>query len=81
MRDQGRGWKWNAGVSRSYYLFGRKKKNKSDPAVSGLHRVKVFYNERLLKEFSIFALDQQMITLLTEKAKQNPALEQILKNL
>ena len=61
--------------------LGEKRKINLTPAVSGLHRVKAFYNERLLKEFSIFALDQQMITLLTEKAKQNPALEQILKNL
>ena len=61
--------------------LGEKRKINLTPTVSGLHRVKVFYNERLLKEFSIFALDQQMITLLTEKAKQNPALEQILKNL
>ena len=61
--------------------LGEKRKINLTPAVSGLHGVKVFYNERLLKEFSIFALDQQMITLLTEKAKQNPALEQILKNL
>lgn len=61
--------------------LGEKRKINLTPTVSGLHHVKVFYNERLLKEFSIFALDQQMITLLTEKAKQNPALEQILKNL
>lgn len=61
--------------------LGEKRKINLTPVVSGLHYIKVFYNERLLKEFSIFALDQQMITLLTEKAKQNPALEQILKNL
>ena len=61
--------------------LGEKRKINLTPAVSGLHHVKVFYREYLLKEFSIFALDQQMITLLTEKAKQNPALEQILKNL
>jgi hypothetical protein len=61
--------------------LGEKRKINLTPVVSGLHRVKVFYNEHVLKEFSIFALDQQMITLLTEKAKQNPALEQILKNL
>ena len=61
--------------------LGEKRKINLTPAISGLHYIKVFYNERLLKEFSIFALDQQMITLLTQKAKQNPALEQILKNL
>jgi len=61
--------------------LGEKRKINLTPAISGLHYIKVFYNERLLKEFSIFALDQQMITLLTEKAKQNPVLEQILKNL
>ena len=61
--------------------LGEKRKINLTPAVSGLHRVKVFYREHVLKEFSIFALDQQMITLLTEKAKQNPVLEQILKNL
>ena len=61
--------------------LGEKRKINLTPAASGLHHVKVFYRERLLKEFSIFALDQQMITLLTEKAKQNPVLEQILKNL
>ena len=61
--------------------LGEKRKINLTPAISGLHYIKVFYNERLLKEFSIFALDQQMITLLAEKAKQNPVLEQILKNL
>ena len=61
--------------------LGEKRKINLTPAVSGLHYIKVFYRERLLKEFSIFALDQQMITLLTEKAKQNTPLEEILKNL
>jgi len=68
-------------ISDMLSYLGEKRKINLTPTVSGLHRVKVSYREHVLKEFSIFALDQQMITLLTEKAKQNPALEQILKNL